>query len=201
MARRLARLGHHSAALDLARRSVARGEGLSLTADDLTVLYPPAFRQEIAAAAQRYDVPAALLTALVREESHFRRDARSHVGAYGLAQLMPATADDVIRRLDIAPLDLSNPDDNLRLGAYYLDYLEEHLSVPVIQLAAYNAGLGRGRRWIDEFGDLPPILQIESLPFIETRWYVRRIAVSAAMYQWIADGTPPERTFHQLFDP
>ena len=198
LARRFSDLGYHSAALDLARRAHGRSN-LPFWPGDLELLYPPAFQTEIEAAAKRHGIPPALLTGLVREESHFRRDAQSHVGARGLSQLMPATADDVLRRLRLDSADLDNPEENLRLGAYYLDYLGEHLDVPVIRLAAYNAGLGRGRRWVAEFGDLPPVLQIESLPFVETRWYLRKIAVSSAVYQWFIDGSTPERVFQNLF--
>jgi soluble lytic murein transglycosylase len=200
LARRFSDLGYHSAALDLGRRAAARGN-LSLSRDDLRILYPPAYREEIDAAAARYGIQPALLAGLVREESHFRRDAQSHVGARGLAQLMPATADDVLGRLRLDGADLDNPEENLGLGAFYLDYLGEHLEAPVIRVAAYNAGLGRGRRWTEEFGDLPAVLQIESLPFVETRWYLRRIAVSAAVYQWFRDGSSPEETFQRLFVP
>ncbi len=198
LARRYSDLGYHSAALDLARRAQARGN-LSLSLNDLLILYPPAYREEIEAAAVRYDVPPAMLTGLVREESHFRRDAESDVGARGLTQLMPATAEDILRRLRLDGTDLDNPEENLRLGAFYLDYLGEQLDVPVLRVAAYNAGLGRGRRWSEEFGDLPAVLQIESLPFVETRWYLRRIAVSSAVYQWLRDNSAPEVTFQRLF--
>jgi soluble lytic murein transglycosylase len=68
------------------------------------------------------------------------------------------------------------------MGAYYLQFLAERVEGTIFRLAGYNAGLGRARRWRDQFGDLPPILQLEAIPFYETRWYVRRIAVSYAYY-------------------
>ena len=200
VARRFAVFGHYSAGLDLARRAYIRGE-LPLEPSDVQLLYPPAFETEIATAAGLYGIPGAILNGLVREESHFRPAAESHVGARGLAQLMPATADDILRRLGGDAVDLDDPSENLRLGAFYLNYLNEQLpESAVIQIAAYNAGLGRGRRWIAEFGDLPPLLQIEALPFIETRWYVRRVTVSAAIYQWLRDGLSPEDAFRAIIE-
>ncbi|MDA3951936.1 MAG: lytic transglycosylase domain-containing protein [Spirochaeta sp.] len=200
VARRFSAFGHYSAGLDVARRAYIRGE-LELEPSDVQLLYPPAFESEIAAAAGIYDISTAILNGLVREESHFRPTAESHVGARGLAQLMPATADDILRRLGDETVDLDDPSENLRLGAFYLDYLNEQLpGSAVIQIAAYNAGLGRGRRWIAEFGDLTPLLQIEALPFVETRWYLRRVTVSAAIYQWLRDGSSLEDAFRSIIE-
>ncbi|MEX2443207.1 MAG: lytic transglycosylase domain-containing protein, partial [Alkalispirochaeta sp.] len=184
----MAELGHTSDALDVARRAVSRAE-LALTPEIITLIYPVPFRAELQDAADRYEVPVYLLTALVREESHFRPRARSPVGAQGLGQIMPATGDDIRRRMNWPAADVSRPADNLLMSAYYLNYLAEQIESSVIRLAAYNAGLGRGRRWEVAFGDLPPILQIEALPFGETRGYLRRITVSQAIYRERMVGT------------
>jgi soluble lytic murein transglycosylase-like protein len=178
----MAELGHTSDALDVARRAVSRAE-LPLTQEIIELIYPTPFRAELVAAAERHQVPVYVLAALVREESHFRPIARSPVGAQGLGQIMPSTANDIRRRMDWPEADVNRPADNLFMSAYYLDYLAGQIESPVLRLAAYNAGLGRGRRWQVAFGDLPPILQIEALPFVETRWYLRRILVSHAMYR------------------
>lgn len=197
LARRFSSFGHYSAALDVARRVYARN-GRPIHPADVTILYPSAYMTEIAAAATRNGVAIAVLNGLVREESHFRPVAESYVGARGLAQLMPATADDMARRMNREVVNLDDPEENLQFGAFYLNYLSEQISEPLLQVAAYNAGLGRGRSWVARFGDLPPRLQIEAIPFIETRWYVRRVSVSAAIYQWLRDGTPVEEGF-ELF--
>ncbi|MCG8480600.1 MAG: lytic transglycosylase domain-containing protein [Spirochaetales bacterium] len=198
LSRRMSDLGYVSAALDLARRAAARG-GFSSGEVDIAILYPLAFRDEVEAAAGEYEIPAALLFGLVREESHFRPRVVSVADAVGLAQILPSTADDIRRRLRWPEADIRNPSDNLRMGAFYLNYLEEQVGDLVLRLGAYNAGLGRGRRWRDQFGDLPPILQVEAIPFIATRWYVRRIAVSRAMFQWRMDGAAPESTLATFF--
>lgn len=173
--------GYVSHALGLARRAAVRGY---LVPDEtmIELLYPRPYTGEFEAIATRFDIDEALLYALVREESHFVRTARSPVGAEGLAQLMPTTAEDMRRRLGLAQLDVLDPTDSLTLGAYYLSYLGGEIEEPVLQVAAYNAGLGRGRRWMESFGDLSPLLQIEAIPFRETRWYLKKIAVSTALY-------------------
>ncbi len=198
LSRRMSEFGHVSAALDLARRAVARG-GFESGEVDIAILYPLAFRDEVEAAAGEYEIPAALLFGLVREESHFRPQVVSVADAVGLAQILPTTADDIRRRLRWPEADIRNPADNLRMGAFYLNYLDEQVGDLVLRLGSYNAGLGRGRRWREQFGDLPPILQVEAIPFIATRWYVRRIAVSRAMFQWRMDGTAPESTLAVFF--
>lgn len=195
----MAELGYTSDALDVARRAVSRAE-LPVTSEIVELIYPMPFRAELQDAADRYGVPVYLLAALVREESHFRPIARSPVGAQGLGQIMPATADDIRRRMDWPEADVSRPADNLLMSAYYLDYLAGQIESPVLRLAAYNAGLGRGRRWQRSFGDLPPILQVEALPFVETRWYLRRITVSHAMYRHRMLGTELEAALGEFME-
>ena len=195
----MAELGHTSDALDVARRAVSRAE-LPLTPEIVELIYPMPFRAELQDAADRHGVPVYLLTALVREESHFRPIARSPVGAQGLGQIMPATGDDIRRRMDWPEANVSRPADNLLMSAYYLDYLAGQIESPVLRLAAYNAGLGRGRRWQRSFGDLPPILQMEALPFVETRWYLRRITVSHAMYRHRMGGIELEAALGEFME-
>lgn len=184
--------GYASQALGLARRAIVRGE-LPVGDGEIALLYPQPYRGEFAAITDRYEIAPALMYGLVREESHFNHRAQSPVGAQGLAQLIPATAEDMQRRMRLSSFDVFDPTDNLTMGAYYLAYLAGEIDSPVLRVAAYNAGLGRGRTWMALFGDLPPLLQIEAVPFLETRWYLRRIAVSAAWYGRQLDGTDPVR--------
>ena len=199
VARDMAAAGHTSAALDLARRAVARS-GRFPGQQELAMLYPAAFAGEIEAAAVRFDVVPRVVAALVREESHFRSGVRSPVGAQGLAQLMPATAAEIRQRMAWPEADADRPADNLAMGAFYLNYLAGQIESPILRLAAYNAGLGRGRRWQADFGDLPMLLQIEALPFVETRWYLRRIAVSQAVYAQQYDRTEALSAFREFLE-
>lgn len=188
-AREASRFGHFTVALDVGRRAVNRGN-LPITETDIPMLFPMPYFDEITSAARLYDVDAPVFFGLIREESHFNSRARSHVGATGLSQIMPATAADLQRRLRWNTVDLLSVTENTTMGAFYLDYLRGQLPESLIfQLGAYNAGLGRGRTWRREFGDLPALLQIEALPFIETRWYLRRIFVSAGWYNHLIRGS------------
>ncbi|GGD36726.1 lytic transglycosylase [Sinisalibacter lacisalsi] len=137
-------------------------------------------------------VTRALEMAIARRESEFDPGARSGVGALGLMQLMPGTAQDMARRLDIdhAPARLtSEMAYNTRLGSEYLAYLIEQFGRnPVLIAVAYNAGPGRARSWSERMGNpgdpaIDVIDWIEHIPFTETRNYVMRVTESLPNYR------------------
>ncbi len=133
----------------------------------------------------------ALVLALIRQESGFITDAQSPVGARGLMQLMPATAERVAKAIKVAfnPRKLDDPTYNVRLGSAYLgDMIENFEGSYILALVAYNAGPGRARRWIKEYGDprdpnIDVIDWIEMIPFTETRGYVQRVMESVSIYR------------------
>ncbi len=142
-------------------------------------------------------VEPALALAIARQESEFRTDAGSSVGALGLMQLMPATAEEVAGWLDL-PYSLSRLTTdwayNTALGSEYLAYLtREFGDSPVMIAAGYNAGPSRPKSWMTERGDprrsvLNPdpvdvIDWIEHIPFRETRNYVMRVTEGIPVYR------------------
>ncbi|TVQ38756.1 MAG: lytic transglycosylase domain-containing protein [Spirochaetaceae bacterium] len=163
------------------------------------LMYPRAFAQEMAAVIQAERLEPELFYALVREESYFSADISSHVGAIGLAQLMPATAAEVARAMRLENPDLIDPQTNLSLGARYLRAQIDRFGSLQDALLAYNAGPTRVRRWRAQNGTLPPLLYQEAVPFHETRHYVRKILVSAAFYGRLYGGVEPDTVFMQLF--
>lgn len=155
-----------------------------------THLYPD--REMPVGDSDGFRVDQSLLLAIARQESSFDTNAISPAGAYGLMQLMPATARDVAERLDIAynPDRLrGDPDYNLRLGSAYIDSLiRRYDGSLLLAVAAYNAGPGRVDRWLRQYGDprdteIGPIDWIESIPFSETRNYVQRVFESYMIYR------------------
>ncbi len=163
--------------------------------------YPRAFEREIAALAAGEELPEHLLFAVVREESAFDPRIVSSAGAVGLTQLLPSTASDEARRLRMSAYDLRQPLDNLAIGFHYLGRLVRlQRSVP-FGLAAYNAGLTRLRQWKQQFAHLPPDLLLEAIPFEETRHYVRKVLVSAAIYGELYQQIPAARTAEAFFKP
>ncbi|TXG85330.1 MAG: lytic transglycosylase domain-containing protein [Sphingomonadales bacterium] len=132
-----------------------------------------------------------MIHAIARQESHFNALAVSSAGARGLMQLMPATARETAGKLGLTydPTALTRePLYNLRLGnSYFQRMLDNYDGNHVMAVAAYNAGPGRVRQWVQRFGDPRDpnvdILQwIEKIPIPETRDYVQRVLENAVVY-------------------
>lgn len=132
-----------------------------------------------------------LVLAVVRQESAFQLDAVSRAGARGLMQLLPSTARQVARGVNLpyAPQKLSDAAYNLKLGQAYLrDLLAEFEGSYVLALAAYNAGPKRAREWVKEIGDPrssadDAIDWVEMIPYEETRNYVQRVLENLQVYR------------------
>ncbi|MBU4499399.1 MAG: lytic transglycosylase domain-containing protein, partial [Gammaproteobacteria bacterium] len=126
------------------------------------------------------------------QESRFINVARSGVGASGLMQIMPATARWIAQRLGIKRFDTSEMQDparNIQFGSYYLKHVQTSLDgSPVLATAAYNAGPGRAQRWRSS-QPMEAAVYIESIPFAETRDYVKKV-MSNAMYYAVRFGQP-----------
>ena len=121
--------------------------------------------------------------ALIREESRFHRDALSIRGAVGLMQLMPSTADWILKR-DVTSEELTRPSVNIRAGVSYLSYLENRFDTIEQVLAAYNGGPTNVRRWIREgVVSIQAERFVEEIPFPETRAYVKRVLTSFRLYR------------------
>jgi soluble lytic murein transglycosylase len=141
----------------------------------------------------------AFVHAIIRQESEFDPRAMSNVGARGLMQLMPATARITATREGV-PYSLSglvdDPQYNITLGARHLqDLLEEWNGSYILTIASYNAGSGRAREWIADFGDprsggVDPVDWVEMIPFAETRNYVQRVMENLQVYRHRINGEP-----------
>ena len=144
---------------------------------DMEQRFPMPFRQDVVAQAREIGLDPAYVYGLIRQESRFIMDARSHVGASGLMQLMPATAtlDGQEDRPGLHADMITDRDTNLRLGTAYLKLvLDDFGGSQALAAAAYNAGPGRPRRWRDG-PVLEPAIWAENIPFTETRDYVKKV--------------------------
>lgn len=143
-------------------------------------------------AARENQIDEAWVFGLMRQESRFINVARSSVGASGLMQIMPSTARWIARQLGIKrfhPREMQDPAKNIRFGAFYLKHVQDSLDgSPVLATAAYNAGPGRAQRWRDT-QPMEAAVYIESIPFAETRDYVKKV-MSNAMYYAARFGQP-----------
>lgn len=151
---------------------------------DLEALYPRPYRATVEAAAKQYGTDANFVWAIMRQESAFKPDARSYVGAAGLMQFMPATAREEARRAGLSHYDLYNPSDSIRLGASHLATLSKSFARPEYVMAAYNAGGGNARKWLRDGGDRLDLAHwIERIPFTETSGYVQRVSANLEIYR------------------
>ncbi|MCT8090959.1 lytic transglycosylase domain-containing protein [Acinetobacter sp. C_4_1] len=122
---------------------------------------------------------------LMRQESRFVSQARSHVGAGGLMQIMPDTAKLVARQMGETynPAALTDMNTNIRYGTFYLSMIQSQLSnSPVLATAGYNAGPNRARRWQPETQPIAADQYTESIPLTETRDYVKHVMTNATHY-------------------
>ncbi|MGE5318774.1 MAG: transglycosylase SLT domain-containing protein [Hyphomicrobiaceae bacterium] len=150
------------------------------------------YREQAHQAARENDIDEAWVYGLMRQESRFVDVARSSVGASGLMQIMPATARWIAKQLGIKRFrvaEMHDPARNIQFGAYYLKHVQSTLDgSPVLATAAYNAGPGRAQRWRDT-KPMEAAVYIESIPFAETRDYVKKV-MSNAMYYAARFGQP-----------
>jgi soluble lytic murein transglycosylase len=152
----------------------------------LRAIYPWPRRQAVEAEAREFGVDPLLFAALVRQESTFDLEALSRAGARGLAQLMPGTAAQAARGLDVTyyPEWLTVPDLNLHLGASHLAMLLRRFKGRVeVAIAAYNAGDAPVSRWLTRPGASDPDQFVELIPYPETRTYVRSVLRNRAIYR------------------
>ncbi|MHB1188158.1 transglycosylase SLT domain-containing protein [Thiobacillus sp.] len=159
---------------------------------DFELRFLAPYRELAQQAARENAIDEAWVFGLMRQESRFINVARSGVGASGLMQIMPATARWIAQRLGIKrfhPKEMQDPAKNIQFGAYYLKHVQTSLDgSPVLATAAYNAGPGRAQRWRDP-RPMEAAIYIESIPFTETRDYVKKV-MSNAMYYAARFGQP-----------
>lgn len=126
-------------------------------------------------------VDPAWVYGLIRQESRFIISARSHVGASGLMQLMPATAKWVAQKMGMNGYRIDDIDANIQMGTWYLSHVNNTLGDEVLATAGYNAGPGRAKRWKAEI-PLEGAIYAETIPFNETRDYVQKVMTNAVYY-------------------
>ncbi len=166
----------------------------STAREDVSILYPRAFEGSVLAMAKRYAIEPEWIYGVIRQESLFMSDVRSSANAYGLMQLLPATAKQTARKNKIkyrGYSQLITPSRNIELGSAYLSEINKRLqSNPVLATAGYNGGPHRVRTWLPEV-NLPADIWVENIVFNETRNYVQRVMNNKVIYAWRLHGESP----------
>ena len=176
---------------DLASRAIRLGsralsKGAPRDAHLYRALYPLAYEHALVREIERHRLDAALVAALIRQESSFDPRATSRVGARGLMQIMPPVGRQLATAQRYHTWDVAllyQPDVNLELGTIHLAGMLKNFSDVSHALAAYNAGSTRAKRWLERAGTDDPEVYIERIPFAETRDYVRVILRNRELYR------------------
>jgi soluble lytic murein transglycosylase len=170
-------------------------QGLDPTWRDAWELaWPRAFRDDVTLAEREFQFDPPLVYAVMREESEFRPEVGSPAGALGLMQIIPPTGDRIAAALGVVgfePVKLYDPALNIRFGTWYLRSLVERFagSRP-LAIASYNAGPEAVTRWLGRDGALPADEFVDSVPYGETRRYLRRVLRSYQMYRLLYPEAP-----------
>lgn len=146
--------------------------------------YPLPFQDVFTEYAKSNGLDEAWVLGLARQESRFLVDARSAAGAAGLMQLMPRTAKFVASKIGMRRYrhrDVTQVETNVHLGSKYMKLVLDQLGHPVLASTAYNAGPSRARRWRDA-KPLEGAIYVETIPFSETRDYVRKVMANSVFY-------------------
>ena len=162
---------------------------------DFTQRFVAPFESRVSEQARAVDVDPAWVYGLIRQESLFIMDARSHVGASGLMQLMPATARWMANKIgmkDFTPGKVNDFDTNTKLGTSYLSMVQSDLGgSQVLASAGYNAGPGRPMLWRSRLSaPVEGAIFAETIPFNETRDYVKKVMSNATYYAALFTGQP-----------
>ena len=150
--------------------------------NDVKKRFPLAFKQEVMEHAEKQHIPAAWAFAIARKESSFMVDANSGAGARGLMQLLPGTARYLAKKR-VKQSELFEPETNVKFGTQYLRYLMNKTDEnSILATAAYNAGWRRVKDWGPEDKSLPVDVWIETIPYKETRDYVKSVMAYQQIY-------------------
>ncbi|HKX12688.1 MAG TPA: transglycosylase SLT domain-containing protein [bacterium] len=158
------------------KMKVAFADASSAESFRTSLMYPFAYRGLIEKAASHEGLPAALIVALMRQESAFMPWISSSANARGLMQLLPATANMRAKAAGIPPGDLFDPAYNIQVGSAELKAMLDRFGGDwILAFSAYNAGPGRAKEWSASFGELKPDEFTEEIPFAETNLYVKLV--------------------------
>jgi soluble lytic murein transglycosylase len=185
------------AAAELARRAGIYDRSIH-TADrtvrshNFQLRYPVPFPDVFREYAKTHNLDEAWVLGLVRQESRFIADARSSAGAAGLMQIMPRTAKFIASKIGLRKYrqkDVTEIETNVGLGTGYLKLVLDQLGHQVLASAAYNAGPSRARRWRD-VRPLEGAIYAETIPFGETRDYVKKVMANSVFYAALLNKSP-----------
>ncbi len=149
---------------------------LRQTAQYWQALFPIPFAESIIQWSDYRQINPLLVTSLIRQESRFEPEIKSSAGALGLMQVMPGTGQWIAQKTKQPNYSLTNPEDNINFGTFYLDYTHSRYNNnSMLAVASYNAGPNNVAKWISRYGLSDPDFFVEQIPFRETKGYVESV--------------------------
>ena len=164
--------------------------------DHLEERFPLAYNDLFKRYTSGKEIPQSYAMAIARQESAWNPKVKSPVGASGLMQIMPGTATHTVKMFSIpgysSPGQLLDPETNINIGTSYLQYVYQQFgNNRIFSSAAYNAGPGRVRTWLgNSAGRIDAVAFVESIPFSETRGYVKNVLAYDAYYRYFMGDKP-----------
>ncbi len=150
--------------------------------DDVNLRFPLAYKDTLSYHSNRNQLEPSFIFAIARRESSFMTDAYSPAGAYGLMQMLPSTAKFIAKK-KVKRTKLFDSDTNVQYATDYVKYLLESVQGnEVIAAAAYNAGINRVKVWLKTPQPMPADIWIETIPYKETREYVKSVMAYRQIY-------------------
>ena len=150
----------------------------------LKKFYPDKYSEYVYKYSKEYNVESDWVFALIKTESNFKPNIVSSSGAIGLMQVMEQTAKEEAEEMEIESIDLQDPETNIMLGTKYFSKLVRYYNNSYyLAMAAYNAGIGRVEKWIEDGVIREDGSDIENIPYKETNNYVRKMLKNYKMYK------------------
>ena len=147
--------------------------------------YPKKYSDYVELYAEKYDIPPHVIYAVIKTESGFDSAAVSSKGAVGLMQFMPETFDWLTNEMlfeHLADGMRYDPETSVRYGAFLLSHLYKRYGDWSVVFAAYNAGIGTVDKWLEDPGYSDGEGELTSIPYKETRNYVKKVTNAMATY-------------------
>ena len=153
--------------------------------DVMKMIYPIKYEEAVEDAAKEFGLDIYFVYSIIKVESNFKTDAESHVGAKGLMQLMDKTAEECNAKWELGysiPSDLYDPEKNVMLGCSYISSLMDTYGDKRLALAAYNAGTGNVRKWLNDENLADGNGGLSHIPYEETEDYVKKVMKTYEIY-------------------
>jgi soluble lytic murein transglycosylase len=139
-------------------------------------LYPFPFESTILKWSKQRQLNPLLVTSLIRQESRFEPEIKSSAGAIGLMQVIPPTAKTAAKNIGLSSYVMTNPEDNINIGTYYLDFThQKYDNNSMLAVASYNAGPNAVAKWVKRYGLEDADEFVENIPYSETQGYVESV--------------------------